>query len=281
MISCTGSISRRDEPARRRFRSIFISNIHLGSRGCKVGPLLDFLRRVESDHLYLVGDIVDGWRLERRRFWPAAHAEILDRLLARAFCGTRVVYLPGNHDEALRALDGDRIGEIRVAHDLIHTCADGRRLLVVHGDHFDLVTMEMRWLARAGAWGLRAVDPARWHRRCAAQRLRPRPLVALGLAQGWREGGPGRCRRLRAAACRRGRRRAVCGVVCGHVHKPKMCIMDGVLYVNDGDWVESCTALVEHFDGTLELLRWPDGHSVVLPPRARPRAAGHAPAVAA
>jgi UDP-2,3-diacylglucosamine pyrophosphatase LpxH len=281
MISCTGSISRRDEPARHRFRSIFISDIHLGSRGCKVGPLLDFLRRVESDHLYLVGDIVDGWRLERRRFWPAAHAEILDRLLARAFCGTRVVYLPGNHDEALRALDGDRIGEIRVAHDLIHTCADGRRLLVVHGDHFDLVTMEMRWLARAGAWAYELSIPldgivdalrsafgrGRWS---LSAWLKAGVKAALDVAADFE-------RRLVAEA----RRRAVCGVVCGHVHKPKMCIMDGVLYVNDGDWVESCTALVEHFDGTLELLRWPDGHSVVLPPRARPRAAGHAPAVAA
>jgi len=260
-----------NDRARLRYRSVFISDLHLGSRGCKADCLLDFLGKVESDYLYLVGDIVDGWRLEKRWFWPASHGVILESLLARAEGGTKVVYLPGNHDEALRRLIGAWLGAVRVAHDVVHETADGRRLLVVHGDVFDTVVRDMRWLALLGS---------------VAYDLSLSLNTALNIVRRWCGLGywslSGWLKERVKAACRfidrfeetlaaEARRREVCGIVCGHVHKPEMRSIEGVLYVNDGDWVESCSALVEHMDGRLELLDWARQQSIALPPAARPR----------
>ena len=135
----------------RRYRAVFISDLHLGSPGCKAECLLDFLHHVESEHLYLVGDVVDGWRLKKKWFWPEGHRRILQILLARARRGSHVVYLPGSHDETLRKLIGCTFGGVRILHDAIHKTADGRRLLVIHGDVFDGVCTDMRWLARLGS----------------------------------------------------------------------------------------------------------------------------------
>jgi UDP-2,3-diacylglucosamine pyrophosphatase LpxH len=251
----------------RRYRAIFISDLHLGTRGCKADYLLDFLRHVESDYLYLVGDIVDGWRLEKRWFWPPKHAQILARLLDRARRGTRVIYLPGNHDERLRALIGQDKAGIQFQHEVIHETADGRRLLVVHGDHFDAVVTDMKWLALIGS----AVYDVTVALNTAFNRLRA--WVGLGY---WPLAGVLK-RQVKAAVnfiedferalCREARSRQLCGVVCGHIHKPEMRTIEGVLYLNDGDWVESCSALVEHQDGRLELLDWArQRRPGVLPP---------------
>lgn len=240
----------------RHFRTVFISDVHLGSRGCKAECLLHFLQHVEADRLYLVGDIVDGWQLKKRWFWPDTHAEILKKLSARARSGTEVIYLPGNHDEDLRKYVGRRVGKIRVVHDVVHETADGQRLLVVHGDGFDTIVREMKWLALAGSlaydaalklngafnmsrrWlGLRYWSLSGW--------LKDQVKAAVNFVEDYE-------RALAAEA----RRRNLTGVICGHVHKPVMRMIDGMTYLNDGDWVENCTALVEHRDGRLEILSW-------------------------
>lgn len=241
----------------RRYRSIFISDIHLGSKGCKAENLLDFLNHVESDYLYLVGDIVDGWRLRKRWFWPAEHDAILRSLVERARRGTEVVYLPGNHDEALRRLIGQTFAGVKVVHEAIHETVDGKRMLVVHGDVFDSVVRDMRWLALAGSVayetalalnnGFNAVRRLLGYGYWSISGfLKDQVKAAVRYVDAYEQ-------KLAAAAAER----AVCGVICGHVHKPEMRRIGGVLYVNDGDWVENCSALVEHHDGHLELLNWP------------------------
>ena len=241
---------------RRRYRTIFISDVHLGTRGCKADCLLDFLRHVESDYLYLVGDIIDGWRLDKRWFWPDKHAEVLDRLLARAREGTEVVYLPGNHDEALRKLAGGDVGGVKIRHDTIHRTADGRRLLVVHGDVFDGVVTDMRWLALVGSVAYDLALAANTWLNLARRWLGLGywPLSAFLKEQV--KAAVNFIDRYEHSLAREARRRRVSGVICGHVHKPEMRTIDGVLYYNDGDWVESCSALVEHEDGRMELLEW-------------------------
>jgi UDP-2,3-diacylglucosamine pyrophosphatase LpxH len=244
------------EPLPRRYRTIFISDVHLGSPGCKADCLIDFLRHVESDHLYLVGDIVDGWRLQKKWFWPDKHAEVLTRLLARARNGTQVTYLPGNHDEDLRRLIGRSFRGVKIRHDTIHETADGRRLLVVHGDAFDGVVTEMKWLALVGSVAYDVALVANTWFNIA------RRWLGLGywpLSAFLKENVKAAVKfidKYEHSLAHEARQRSVCGVICGHVHKPEMRTIEGVLYYNDGDWVESCSALVEHDDGRFELLDW-------------------------
>ena len=239
-----------------RYRSVFISDLHLGTPGCKAECLLDFLHHVESEYLYLVGDIVDGWRLKKRWFWPEHHEQILHSLLARASRGTRVVYLPGNHDEALRKLIGCTLGGVRILHDAIHETADGRRLLVIHGDVFDGVCTDVRWLARLGSLAYETTLTVNngFNRVRRWLGLGYWPLSAFLKAQV--KAAVNFVERYEHSLAAEARRRAVAGVVCGHVHKPEIRTIEGVQYYNDGDWVESCSALVEHWDGRLELLHW-------------------------
>jgi UDP-2,3-diacylglucosamine pyrophosphatase LpxH len=252
-----------DEPPRpgvtkpsRHYRAIFISDVHLGTRGCKADCPLDFLHHVHSDYLYLVGDIVDGWRLRKRWFWPEAHQAILHRLFARADGGAEVVYLPGNHDEALRRWIGTTFGGVRVLHEVIHRTADGRRLLVIHGDGFDGVCREMKWLARVGSV---AYDTS-LHLNAWLNRVRG--WLGLGywsLSGFLKDRVKAACRfidRYERSLATEARRRGAAGVICGHVHKPEIRTIDGIQYCNDGDWVENCSALVEHWDGRLELVNW-------------------------
>ena len=240
----------------RRYRTVFISDLHLGSRGCKADCLLDFLRHVESEYLYLVGDIVDGWRLRKRWFWPDAHQQILHRLLARAEEGTEVIYLPGNHDEALRKWIGTTFDGVRILHDVIHRTADGRRLLVIHGDGFDGVCREMKWPALIGSV---AYDTSL---RLNTWLNRIRDWLGLGywsLSGFLKDQVKAACKfidRYERSLAIEARRRGASGVVCGHVHKPEMRTIEGIQYFNDGDWVENCSALVEHWDGRLELVNW-------------------------
>jgi UDP-2,3-diacylglucosamine pyrophosphatase LpxH len=254
----------------RRYRTIFISDLHLGSRGCKAECLLDFLRHVDSEQLYLVGDVVDGWRLSKRWFWPERHQQILHSLLARAQRGTAVVYLPGNHDEALRRLIGQTLGGVRFLHDAVHRTADGRRLLVTHGDAFDGVCKDMRWLARLGSVAYDAALLINTGVNLLRRRLGLGywPLSAFLKAQV--KAAVNFIERYEHTLAAEARRRRVTGVVCGHVHKPEMRVIEGVQYFNDGDWVESCSALVEHMDGRLELLHWAEQRGLDLLPRRRP-----------
>jgi UDP-2,3-diacylglucosamine pyrophosphatase LpxH len=240
----------------RRYRAVFISDLHLGTRGCKADCLLDFLQHVHSDYLYLVGDIVDGWRLRKRWFWPEAHHQVLHRLLARAEQGTEVVYLPGNHDEVLRKWIGSTFGGVRVLHDVIHRTADGRRLLVIHGDGFDGVCREMKWLALIGSV---AYDASLRLNTWLNTVRRWLGLSYWSLSGFLKDQVKAACTfidRYERTLATEARRRGACGVVCGHVHKPEMRTIEGIQYFNDGDWVENCSALVEHWDGRLELVDW-------------------------
>lgn len=243
-------------PARRRYRTIWISDVHLGTRGCNAAMLNDFLDHTDSDTMYLVGDIVDGWRLKKRFHWPAAHNDVVWRLLKRAKRGTRMVFIPGNHDEMFRQFSGMHFGGIAIRRKAIHATADGRRLLVLHGDEFDAVTMAQPWLAHIGDHAytvLMAVN--RWFN--AARRRLGLPYWSLSRhAKAKVKNAVAFISRFEEVVAKAAGNRGVDGVVCGHIHTAEMREIGGVAYYNDGDWVESCTALVEHFDGRMEVLNW-------------------------
>ena len=241
---------------RRRFRSIWISDVHLGTRGCADRMLIDFLDHCDSDYLYLVGDIIDGWQLKRRFYWPERHNAIVRRVLKRAKRGSRVIYIPGNHDEMFRQFSGLDFGGVEIRRSAIHLTADGRRLLVLHGDEFDAVVMGQRWLAFLGdaAYNFllrlnvvinavrRRLDLPFWSLSAHAKH-KVKDAVAF-------------ISRFEETVATAARKRGVDGVVCGHIHTADMSDYDGIAYFNDGDWVESCTALVEHENGEMEILRW-------------------------
>jgi UDP-2,3-diacylglucosamine pyrophosphatase LpxH len=240
----------------QRYRSIWISDIHLGTRGCKADFLLDFLRYTESEFLYLVGDIVDGWRLRKSWYWAQSHNDVIQKVLRKARKGTRVIYIPGNHDEWLRDYTDHHFGGVLLLGEAIHVTADGKRLLVVHGDAFDGVVRYARWLALLGDWAydltLRLNNGFNLIRRhlgypywSLSAYLKSRVKNAVQFVSDYAH-----------AISAEARMRRVDGVVCGHIHQAEIRNMDGVLYCNDGDWVESCSALVEHFDGRLEILHW-------------------------
>ncbi len=247
---------RTEDPATHRYRSVWISDLHLGTPGCQADALLDFLRHVDAEHLFLVGDIIDGWQLRRTWYWPQAHNDVVQKLLRKARKGTKVVFIPGNHDEFARRYVEHNFGGIDVAHDWVHVTADGRRLWVVHGDLFDGVIQCARWLAHLGdsayeftlklnrhVNSLRArVGLPYWSLSRYLKRKVKRAISYVG--------------DFEAALAREARRRQVHGVVCGHIHHAELRDIDGILYANDGDWVESLTALVEHADGRLEILDW-------------------------
>jgi len=240
----------------RRHRTIFISDIHLGTRGCKAEALADFLAQNACDTLYLVGDIVDGWRLKHRWFWPDAHNEVLAEILHKIDTGTRVVYVPGNHDEILRDYCGRVIAGVELVRETIHETADGRKLLVIHGDQFDGVIAYARWLAFLGDWAYtRALE---LNEVCAFFRRAfglPYWSLSAYLKQKVKNAVEYICR-FENAVVVEARSRGLDGVVCGHIHHAAIRHIDGVLYLNDGDWVESCTALTEDAAGNLEILRW-------------------------
>ncbi|WP_368416325.1 UDP-2,3-diacylglucosamine diphosphatase [Falsiroseomonas sp.] len=242
--------------AKRRYRTVFLSDIHLGTRGCRSDFLVDFLNRVECEKLFLVGDIVDGWRLRKSWYWDASHDEVIRLLLQAARNGTEVIYIPGNHDEVLRDWLGMEIAGVRLVNEAVHTGADGRRYLVIHGDQFDSVVRYAKFLAHLGDWAYdTALTMNRWFN--AARRRFGYPYWSLSqwLKRQVKEAVKA-IDRFEGALAQEARRRGLDGVVCGHIHHAEMRMVQGVLYMNDGDWVESCTALVEHADGRFELVDW-------------------------
>lgn len=240
------------------YRAIWISDVHLGTPACQAGILLDFLKHNDCETLYLVGDIIDGWRLSRRVYWPQEHNDVVQKILRKVRKGTRVVYIPGNHDEFLRDYVGMHFGGIEVLADTIHQTADRKRLLILHGDQFDGVVRYHKWLAHLGSWAYDMVVVAN----TGFNRLRKRlgmPYWSLAgyLKRQVKEAG-NFIGHFENAATQAALERNLDGVVCGHIHQARIKTVDNVLYLNDGDWVESCTALVEHFDGRLELIQWTD-----------------------
>lgn len=256
---------RDDAPERGRYRAVFISDLHLGTPGCQAGPLLEFLKAHPSDYLYLVGDIVDGWQLRKRWYWPQAHNDVVQKLLRRARKGCRVIYVPGNHDEFAREFAGNHFGGIEVLPEAVHETADGRRLWVIHGDYFDGVVQCAKWLAYVGDNLYEFTLRLNRHLNDLRRRLGlPYWSLSAYLKQKVKK-ALNYVTDFEAAVAHEARRRGHQGVVCGHIHRAEMREIDGVLYCNDGDWVESRTALVEHHDGRLELLEWKPGHEDEAP----------------
>ena|GEM_PF-229922 len=246
------------EAATRHVRSVWISDVHLGTPGCKAGALLAFLKQVQCDNLFLVGDIVDGWQLRRSRYWPQAHNAVVQELLRKARTGTRVVFIPGNHDEFARRYVSREFGGIVVANEWLHETADGRKLWITHGDLFDGVIQCAKWLAYRGDSLYGFILGLNRH----LGTLRARADLPWGsLSRFLKSKGKravGYITELENAVAREAKRRRADGVVCGHIHPAEMRTIEGVLYANDGDWVESLTAIVEHPCGRLEIVTWPE-----------------------
>ncbi|OSP54351.1 UDP-2,3-diacylglucosamine hydrolase [Pseudoruegeria sp. SK021] len=239
-----------------RFRTLFLSDIHLGARGCQAEMLLDFLGRYDAEKIYLVGDIFDGWRLRRGWHWPQSHNNVIEALLTKAHQGIPIIYVPGNHDEVMRNYLGTHFGGIEVKEKDEHVTAAGLRLLVTHGDQYDVVVVNAKWLAHLGdraynfvlwlntwinqirrLWGGQFWSLSNW----AKQQIK-RAVNFIGDYE--------------AVLADEAKRGEFDGVVCGHIHKAELRHIDDILYVNCGDWVESCTAIVEEQDGTLRLIDW-------------------------
>lgn len=248
-----------------RFRSIWISDVHLGFRGCRADFLLDFLHTVESEHLYLVGDIIDVWNMQKGLYWPQAHNNVIRSILGKAKDGTKVVYVPGNHDEVFRDYDGLSFGNLSIQKQALHTGADGRRYLILHGDEFDSVVKCSKLLAMLGNtiydWLLLANRYVNYIRRrfgfpywSLAAYLKHKVKNAVNYISNFEQ-----------AVAKAAKKAEVDGVVCGHIHRAETVEMDGVLYCNTGDWVESCTALAEDEDGNLFLIHWTDNKHDVIP----------------
>jgi len=235
-------------------RTVFISDLHLGTPGCQARALLDFLRDVDCETLYLVGDIVDGWQLRRTWYWPQSHNDVVQKLMRKARKGTRVVFVPGNHDEFARRYVAHNFGGIDVVEDAMHVTADGRRLWITHGDYFDGVIQCARWLAYLGDQAYEFVLKINRFLNVARGRM-GLPYWSLSRYLKFKvKRAVSYVTDFEVAVAREARKRGADGVVCGHIHHAEIRLVEGVLYCNDGDWVESLTAIVEHHDGRLEII---------------------------
>ncbi|MFN0192564.1 MAG: UDP-2,3-diacylglucosamine diphosphatase [Aestuariivirga sp.] len=261
-------------PARpRHYRAIFISDVHLGTKRAQTEALLDFLRHTESDQLYVVGDLVDSWSLRKHWYWRQDHNDVIQKLLRKARKGTKLVYIPGNHDENFRDFVGARFGRAVVLEETVHVTATGKRYLVLHGDKFDGVVCFAPWLAKLGdtAYEFSMSLNASVNR---VRRFFRLPYWSLSAYLKYKvKKAVEYVSRFEEAVVREARLRNCQGVICGHIHTPDDCEIEGIHYLNDGDWVESCTALVEHFDGTFEIVEWHSVPPVVSDPVREPEPA--------
>jgi UDP-2,3-diacylglucosamine pyrophosphatase LpxH len=249
-------------------RAVFLSDIHLGTPACQAGRLLEFLKAHESEYLFLVGDIIDFWAMQRRGvYWSADQNTVVQKILKRARHDVKVIFVPGNHDEAAREHVGTSFGNIRVERDYVHVAADGRRYLLIHGDEFDQVTRYHKWLAILGDHAYSVVVRLNmwlsWLRR------------TLGIPGYWSLSGYVKQKVKRAVSfifdfedsvLRHAKERGVDGVICGHIHSATIRDQGGITYINCGDWVDSCTAIIEHESGSMELVRWGGENEIMEQP---------------
>ena len=245
-----------DDEATHRYRTIFLSDLHLGTRNSQTDLLLDFLKHNDADIIYLVGDIIDGWQLKRGWYWPQSHNDVLQKILRKARKGAKVIYVPGNHDEFAREYTGMFFGGIEVLDRTIHTTADGKKLLVIHGDQFDIVVCNARWLAYLGDWAYdTAIFINTWYNHA-------RRLLGAGY---WSFSAWAKMKVKNAVnfigdfektLSAEAKKLSLDGVVCGHIHHATIKTIDDMQYINIGDFVESCTAIAEHEDGRLEIIHW-------------------------
>ncbi|HVC49972.1 MAG TPA: UDP-2,3-diacylglucosamine diphosphatase [Burkholderiales bacterium] len=242
----------------QKVRSIFLSDIHLGTRACQAGQLLAFLRAYESEYIFLIGDIIDLWAMSRSVYWPQSHNTVIQKLLRRARHGDKIFLIPGNHDEALREYIGLSFGNIHIVEHYLHETSSGKRYMLIHGDEFDQVTRYHRWIAVLGDVAYETLvrlniilsrirrllrRPGYWSLAGFAKRKIKQALTYIQDFEG--------------AVIRDIRHKGLDGVICGHIHVATInCHEDAYYYINCGDWVDSCTAIVEHMDGRMELIEW-------------------------
>jgi len=250
-----------------RVRTIFLSDLHLGTRGCQAEALLGFLKRYNAAEIYLVGDIIDGWRLRQSWHWPQAHNDVVQKLLRKARKGTRIVYIPGNHDEFLRDYSDSSFGGVEIKEEALHICADGRKMLVMHGDKFDTIVRHARWVALLGD---HAYDFAIWLNGHIARVRRFLGLPYWSFSRWSKDKVKSAVNFVTAfedAVINDARKHGADLVLCGHIHKATIRQSEDVTYINSGDWVESCTAILEHHDGRFEICHWYDiGKQFALTP---------------
>ncbi|MCY4439909.1 MAG: UDP-2,3-diacylglucosamine diphosphatase [Deltaproteobacteria bacterium] len=253
-----GNVSNQNGTAAQFYRTVWLSDIHLGFRGCSATSLLAFLRSVECEYLYLVGDIIDIWSVRERPFWPQEHNNILRTILGKAKYGTKVIYVPGNHDEMLRDYNGMAFGNIRIADRIVHRKADGKRFLVIHGDQFDSVVRSSRAIALLGSHAYDLLLGINTRLNLVRRKLGLPYWSLAGAIKHKVKNAMRYISNFEAAVSFEAARLGVDGVICGHIHRPQIISLNDITYCNCGDWVESNSALVEHDDGSLELLHWQD-----------------------
>jgi UDP-2,3-diacylglucosamine pyrophosphatase LpxH len=240
-----------------RICALFLSDVHLGSRACQAERLLSFLKRYECRRIFLLGDIVDFWALKRVVYWPESHNTVVQKLLRLARHGVEIFYIPGNHDEALKSYFDSAFGNVKLKKDYVHVAADGKRYALLHGDQYDQVTTCARWLSVLGDASYNLLVDLNRSLSWARRKLRLGGHWSLAdYAKRNIQGAASFISGFEVAVARHGKALAVDGVICGHIHTPVIKQLDGVLYLNCGDWVDSCSAIVEHLDGTMELVRY-------------------------
>jgi len=240
----------------RKYRAVFVSDTHLGTRAARVDLLLDFLKSIECEKLFLVGDIIDGWQLKSRWYWDTDHNDVIRQVLKMAKHGTEVIYIPGNHDEGFRGFEGHNMAGVQLVHEMIYEAENGKRYWILHGDKFDGIVKYAKWLAHLGDhayvmllrlnvainWLRRKLGYGHWSLSAYLKHKVKNAVEYIG--------------KFEEAVAAEARRQGVDGVICGHIHRAECRTIDGIEYMNDGDWVESCTALVENNDGEFEILHW-------------------------
>ncbi|MFM9153217.1 MAG: UDP-2,3-diacylglucosamine diphosphatase [Methylocystis sp.] len=240
----------------KKYRTLFLSDLHLGTRAAQAELLLDFLKYHDAETIYLVGDIVDGWRLKKGWYWPQAHNDVVQKFLRKVRKGVRVIYIPGNHDEFARNYTGLTFGGIEVVSEALHKTADDKKIIVMHGDQFDIVVCNARWLAYLGDWAYRvAISTNTWIN--TARRLSGMSYWSLSAwAKMKVKNAVNFIGDFEKTLALEAKRKNADGVICGHIHHATIKQIDGVLYINTGDFVESCSAVVEHEDGHFEIIYW-------------------------
>lgn len=249
----------------KHYRTLFISDVHLGTKACQAEAFLDFLKHHEADTYYLVGDIVDFWRIKRSVYWPQAHNDVIQKLLRKARKGAKMVFIPGNHDEALRDYCGNHFGGVDLVLRAVHETADGRRFLIIHGDEFDIVVKYAKWLAFLGDT---AYVVALWfntHFNFFRRRMGMSYWSLSAYLKHKVKSAVNFIGEFETALAAEAKRQDAVGVICGHIHHAADRLIDDVHYINTGDWVESCTAVGENEDGSFEIINWlPRAHQIQM-----------------
>ena len=242
------------------YKSVFISDVHLGTRGSKAELLLSFLKTVECENLFLVGDIFDGWRLKKNWYWPIEHSTVVQKILRLSRKGARIIYIPGNHDEFMRQFIDHQFGNIELYNEYEYYATNGKKYIVIHGDKFDLVTVNFKWIAHIGDWAYTALinvnTVMHWIRTffkmpywSISKWAKKQVKEAVNFIGNYEQ-----------SLLHYAKSNAADGIICGHIHHANVTKIENVEYMNCGDWVESCTALVETIEGEFKLIHWGDEH---------------------